>query len=130
MSVPKIRLKNTAKTVELIKAMGSSDSATAMKARDAMAEFIGPIIQQVLNLAASSKGIYVDWPFDEDTEPEFPLDMYYDKKVEHILWEENPEQGNGGTYFKKFSAELVGLVPHFFALHCPRCSNTYKPILL
>ena len=50
----KIKLNNTPDQVELIRAMGSKDKSVAAQAQQAFADFIGPVIQQVLELATFS----------------------------------------------------------------------------
>lgn len=98
MNNAKIKLKNTPQQVELIKAMVSPDSATATKAREAFAKFIGPVIQQVLNLMGTANMIYTDWPYNEDDLPMFPLDQYYQAPVGTIkVWQQNSAGGLGSS---------------------------------
>ena len=98
MKNAQIKLKNTAEQVELIKAMVSADAATASKARSAFATFIGPVIQQVLNLMGTANQLYTDWPFNEDDIPMFPLDQYYQNPVGTIkVWTQNAAGGLGSS---------------------------------
>ena len=73
----RINLKNTPEQVELIKAMGSHDVSTAREANEAFAAFLGPVVQRVLNQAATAGSVYTDAPYDEDDSPSYPLDLYY-----------------------------------------------------
>jgi hypothetical protein len=96
MNKANIRLKNTPEQIELIKAMASPNAETANKAREAFAAFIGPVINQVLNLMGTANQIYVDWPYNEDDLPMFPLDQYYGTQVDHVqVWSQNMAGGLG-----------------------------------
>lgn len=90
----KIRLKNTQEQVELIKAMGSKDKNISTEAQTAFAAFIGGVIQQVLNMAASSNAAFAEWSFNEDDSPSFPLDMFYGTSVNEVqVWQQNMAGG-------------------------------------
>jgi len=90
----KLQLKNTPEQVELIRAMGSKDQATAREAQEAFAAFLGPVVQQVLLQAGSAGGIFSDAPFDEDDSPSFPLDLYYGENDNHVtVWSQNMAGG-------------------------------------
>ena len=83
----KIKFKNTEEQVELIKAMGSRVADVATEAQEIFAAFVGPVIREVLLQAGTAGLIYVDAEFDEDDDPSFPLDLYFDKDVGHIsVW--------------------------------------------
>lgn len=89
-----IKLKNTQEQIELIKAMGSKDRNVAMEAQTAFAAFIGGVIQQVLNMAASSNAIFANWNYNEDDSPSFPLDMFYGTSVNEVqVWQQNMAGG-------------------------------------
>lgn len=92
----KIKLRNTSEQIELIKAMASKNGIEANQAREAFAAFIGPVIQQVLNLLGTANQFYVDWPYDPDDDPSFPLDQYYGTSVDHVqVWSQNQAGGLG-----------------------------------
>lgn len=94
----KIKLKNTVEQVELIKAMASKDGETSNKAREAFAAFIGPVLQQVLNLTGFANLIYVDYPYNEDDLPSFPLDLYYNANVNQVqVYQQNMAGGEGSS---------------------------------
>jgi hypothetical protein len=94
----KIQLKYTPKQVELIQAMADKNPETAMKARHAFAAFVGPIIQQVLDLAPISPMLYKDFPYNEDDSPSFPLDMFYGTSVDHVtVWYQSVAGGLGSS---------------------------------
>jgi hypothetical protein len=94
----KINIKNTPERVELIKAMVDPDPSKAMAAREAFAGFIAPVVQQVLNLGGLSPLIYTDWPYNEDDEPEIPLDMFYGVGVDNVtVWQQSMAGGLGSS---------------------------------
>jgi hypothetical protein len=98
MNKAKINLKNTQDQVEMIQAMVSPDGTKAGQAKEAFAKFIGPIIQQVLNLMGTANLIYTDWPYNEDDLPMFPLDQYYLNPVGSVkVWQQNSAGGLGSS---------------------------------
>jgi hypothetical protein len=74
----KITLKNTPEQVELVKAMASKNRAVAYEAQTALAEFIGPVLAQVINNAPALSNMFTDLPFMADDNPSLPLELYYD----------------------------------------------------
>jgi hypothetical protein len=80
----RLKLKNTPEQIELVKAMGSKNVTEAREAQEAFAAFLGPVIQQVINQAATAGAIYQDASFDEDDAPSFPLDLYYDQPAGYV----------------------------------------------
>lgn len=86
----KVKLTGDAKQVELIKAMGSDDRATSIKAQEAFAGFLVPVVQKVLNQAETASLIYEDLPYNEDDAPEIPLDLYYGTSVDNVqVWSQS-----------------------------------------
>ena len=55
-----IQLKKTAEQIELIKAMGSKNSAVAREATEAIAAFLAPVLKKVLMTAGTASTIYRD----------------------------------------------------------------------
>ncbi len=90
----KLKLKNTPEQVELIKAMGSRDPGVAREAQEAFAAFLGPVIREVLNQAATAGAIFTDAVYDEDDSPSFPLDLYYNESTGYItVWSQTMAGG-------------------------------------
>ncbi len=86
----RLKLKNTPEQVELIKAMGSKNTAVSREASEAFAAFLGPVVREVLNQAATSAQIFSDAPYDEDDNPSYPLDLYYNEGDNFIqVWSQN-----------------------------------------
>jgi len=83
----KIKLKETPEQVELIKAIGSKDPAVSRPALEAFAAFIGPVISKVLSQLGTASLIYRDAPYDEDSNPSMPLDLWYDQGTNYVqVW--------------------------------------------
>ena len=74
----KITLKRTPEQVELVKAMASRNRSVAYEAQVALAEFIGPVLAEVLNQAPTVSNLFNSLQFDADDNPSIPLDLYYD----------------------------------------------------
>lgn len=90
----KISLKNTPEQVELIKAIGSKNTTVSREAGEAFAAFLGPVVQQVLQQAATANQIFTDAPFDEDDSPSYPLDLYYQTTPNHVqVWSQTMAGG-------------------------------------
>ena len=90
----KLQLKHTPEQVELIKALGSRDATVARQASDAFAAFIGPVVSKVLSDSGTSSAIYTDSSFDEDDNPSYPLDLYYNTDKGFVsVWQQNMAGG-------------------------------------
>lgn len=74
----KITLKRTDEQVELVKAMASRNRDVAYEAQQALAEFIGPILAEVVNNAPTLSNLFTPFEFAADDNPSIPLDLYYD----------------------------------------------------
>jgi len=86
----KLKLKETPEQIELIKAMGSKNAAAAREASEAFAAFLGPVIQEVIQTAGTANHIYSDAPFNEDDNPSYPLDLYYNENDGYItVWSQH-----------------------------------------
>jgi len=73
-----ITLKRTDEQVELIKAMASRDRDVAYEAQQAMANFIGPVLAEVVDNAPTLSNLFTPFSFSADDNPSIPLDLYYD----------------------------------------------------
>ena len=74
----KITLKRTDEQVELVKAMASRNREVAYEAQMALAEFIGPVLAEVVNQAPTLSNLFTNFQFNEMDSPSIPLDLYYD----------------------------------------------------
>ena len=94
----RINIKNTPERLELVKAMVDSDPIKSMQAKVALADFIAPVVQQVLNLASLAPMLYTDLQFNEDDNPEIPLDMFYGTNVDQVtVWQQSMAGGTGSS---------------------------------
>ena len=80
-----ITLKRTPEQIELIQAMGSKNRDTAYEAQVALAEFIGPVINEVVNQAPTLSNLFTPLQFNADDNPSIPLDVYYDVSDEDYI---------------------------------------------
>ncbi len=74
----KITLKNTPEQVELVKAMASRNRDVAYEAQTALAEFIGPVLAEVINQAPALSNLFTTLQYNADDNPSIPLDLYFD----------------------------------------------------
>ena len=81
----KITLKNTPEQVELIKAMASRNRNVAFEAQTALAEFIGPVLAEVINQAPVLSNLFTTLQFNADDNPSIPLDLYFDVSDEDYV---------------------------------------------
>ena len=80
-----ITLKRTPEQIELIQAMGSKNRDTAYEAQVALAEFIGPVINEVIQTAPTMSNLFTPLQFNADDNPSIPLDVYYDVSDEDYI---------------------------------------------
>jgi hypothetical protein len=74
----KITLDRTPEQVELIKAMASKNREVAYEAQTALAEFIGPVLAEVVNTAPTVSNMFTSLQFNSEESPSIPLDLYHD----------------------------------------------------
>jgi hypothetical protein len=83
----KLKLKNTAEQIELVKQMGHRDATISFPAKSAFAAFVGDVIQKVLPQASTASMIYTDMNYNEDDSPSFPVELWYDEGANFIqVW--------------------------------------------
>jgi hypothetical protein len=93
----KITLKRTPEQLELIKAMASKNRDTAYSAQVALAEFIGPVVSEVINNAPTLSNLFTPLQYNADDNPSLPLDLYYN------IFDED--------YIKVYSQSVAGGLP-------------------
>ena len=74
----KISLKRTPEQVELVKAMASKNRDVAYEAQVALAQFLGPVLAEVINNAPVLSNLFSTLQFNAEDNPSIPLDLYYD----------------------------------------------------
>jgi len=103
----RLKLKNTPEQVELIKKVGSRNLVEAAEAMEALAAFVGPVIQKVLAQAGTASMIYKDMEFNEDDSPSYPLDLYYNEAAGLVsIWAQNVAGGLPSNYLDQPVQEL------------------------
>jgi len=92
-----ITLKRTEEQVELVKAMASRNRDVAYEAQAALAEFMAPVLAEVVNQAPTLSNLFSSFSFNADSNPSLPLDLYYDI--------------NADDYIKVYSTTVPGGLP-------------------
>ena len=81
----RISIKQTDKNIALLKQLASKDAVKASEAHVALAEFIGPVLQEVINTAPTLSALFKKFTFNENDSPSIPLDLYTDVTEEDYL---------------------------------------------
>ena len=104
----KITLKRTDEQVELVKAMGSRNRETAYAAQIALAEFIGPVLAEVINNAPTISNLFTPLEYNADDNPSIPLDLYYDVFDEDYIrvYSQSVAGGLPTNYIQPTASEL------------------------
>lgn len=100
----KLQIKNTPEQVALIQKMASKNKVEAEAAKELFAELLSPTLGQVLQEADTTKFIFEDMTYNENTDPTLPLELFQDV----------PE-----GYFNVWSQSMPGGLP---------TNNIYQPI--
>jgi len=77
--------------------MASRNRETAYEAQVALAEFIGPVLAEVINNAPTISNLFTSLQFNAEDNPSIPLDLYYD------IFDED--------YIKVYSQTVAGGLP-------------------
>jgi hypothetical protein len=90
-----ITLKRTEEQLELVKAMASKDRDVAYEAQAALAEFIAPVLAEVIQQAPTLSNMFKTLSFSADDNPSIPLDLYFDITDEDYIeiWSQNAPGG-------------------------------------
>jgi hypothetical protein len=92
-----ITLKRTEEQVELLKAMASKNRNVAYEAQAAAAEFVGPVLSEIMNNAPTLSNMFTSFSFNDDDNPSIPLDLYHDV--------------TGSDYLEVYSQSVAGGLP-------------------
>lgn len=86
----KITLQKSEDQIKLLKAMVSKDHSVRDGARAAFAEFVAPIILEVIQQADLLSGIYRDLTFNQGDGASIPLDLYYNDSAGLVgIWSQS-----------------------------------------
>ena len=104
----KIILKRTPEQLELIKAMASKNRDTAYSAQVALAEFIGPVVSEVINNAPTISNLFTPLQYNADDNPSLPLDLYYNVFDEDYIqvWSQSVAGGLPTNMVQPTASEL------------------------
>jgi hypothetical protein len=104
----KLTLKRTPEQVELVKAMASRNRNVAYEAQVALAEFIGPVLAEVLNNAPTVSNLFQSLQFNADDNPSIPLDLYYNISDEDYVnvWSQSHAGGLPSNQVLPTASEL------------------------
>ena len=100
----KITIKRTEDQLALIKAMGSNNREEAYEAQAAVADFIGPVISEVINNAPTIGNLYTTISYGEDENPSLPLDLFHDITDENYIQVYSQQVAGGLPYSQVFPA--------------------------
>ncbi len=104
----KLKLKNTPDQIELVRAMGARNQSESMDAQTIFADFIGPVVQQVLMTAGFGNILYTDMPYDEDDHPSIPLDLWYTESAGFVtIWSQSIAGGLPSSHVEGLSEMKV-----------------------
>jgi hypothetical protein len=88
------KLKETPEQIALVQAIGSKNTQVSMDAMQALAAFLGPVIQKVLMTKGTVAAIYQDAPYNSDDSPSYPLDLYYGEVDNYVtVWSQHAAGG-------------------------------------
>ena len=65
--------------------MASKDKHVAYEAQTALAEFIGPVLSEVINNAPALSNLFTSVQYNSEDNPSIPLDLYYDVSDEDYI---------------------------------------------
>lgn len=104
----KITLDRTPEQVELVKAMASKNRDVSYEAQTALAEFIGPVLAEVVNAAPTVSNMFSSLQFNADDNPSIPLDLYHDITDEDYIqvWSQSVPGGLPSNQVAPSQSEL------------------------
>lgn len=100
----KITIKRTEDQLALVKAMGSNNREEAYEAQAAVADLMGPVINEVINNAQSIGNLFTTMTFGADDNPSIPLDLFYDITDEDFITVYSQQVAGGLPYSQVFPA--------------------------
>ncbi len=91
----RINIKQTDKNIALLKKLASRDRVEAEAAHLSLADFIGPVLQEVINTAPTMSALFGTMTFNENDSPSIPLDLYTNVGEEDYLrvWSQSEPGG-------------------------------------
>jgi len=100
----KITINRTEDQLALVKAMGSNNREEAYEAQAAVADLMGPVLNEVINNAQSIGNLFSTMTFGADDNPSIPLDLFYDITDEDFITVYSQQVAGGLPYSQVFPA--------------------------
>ena len=100
----KITIKRTDDQVALVQAMGSNNREEAYEAQAAVAELIGPVVDEVVNNAPTVANLFTNLTYQWDDNPSLPLDLFHDITDEDYIQVYSQQVAGGLPYNQVFPA--------------------------
>ena len=100
----KITIKRTDDQVALVQAMGSNNREEAYEAQAAVAELIGPVVDEVINNAPTVSNLFTTLTYQWDDNPSLPLDLFHDITDEDYIQVYSQTVAGGLPYNQVFPA--------------------------
>lgn len=91
----KITLQQNPEQVKLVKAMASRNREVAYEAQTTLAEFIGPVLAEVINNAPVLSNLFTTLQYNAEDNPSIPLDLYYDVSDEDYITVYSQQRAGG-----------------------------------
>ena len=82
----RIKFKNTERQVQLLKDTVSKDKVKALTAQEAFAALMQPVVNEVLQQADTTAGMWETFTFNEGDDPSLPLDPFRNLLDEYISY--------------------------------------------
>lgn len=123
----RISLNKNQEQIDLIRAIGSKDANVSREALETLAAFITPVVNTILQQAATVGSIYRDMEYDEDDNPSIPLDLYYNVDVGYIsTWSQTwagglPTNQTEGISEMKISTYRLDSAVSFLKKYARKC---------
>lgn len=81
----RIEIERTDENIALLKSLASRNPREREEAHLSLAEFIGPVLQEVINQAPTLSNLFRTMEFNENDSPSIPLDLYIDVNEEDYI---------------------------------------------
>lgn len=81
----RINIEKTPENLKLFTSLASKNKAEKEFAHESLANFIGPVLQEVINNAPTLSNFWRTMEFDENANPSIPLDLYLDILEEDFI---------------------------------------------
>ena len=100
----KITIKRTEDQLALVRAMGSNNREEAYEAQAAVAELLGPVVNEVVNNAVTVGNLFTTLTYQADDNPSLPLDLFHDITEEDYIQVYSQQVAGGLPYSQVFPA--------------------------